>query len=289
MKKSPNVVIRGTRNARVASFVTAAKMAKAYSDIERATLQFIINTHPVSHGYLVEIQRKFRKEYENETIAQEVLEELRERELDVTIELINSKLHHLGFEIAHTRSQTSAEIFYNYINTHNDLVSHSATGFTKPEIEIIKGMIESIMVDSEETFHVSSTQVMSLGRREGKTASHSEQFMRQLVSAGWFDMNRGHLTLGIRSLTELKRQLIDMYGIKGKDSPDGLVLMCYGCKSILTKGQRSSNCVENCWVRFHNNCRDDYIRSRRNDQDAASCPECGNLWETAHVGKVMKT
>jgi hypothetical protein len=256
-----------------------------YSDIERALLQFLVATSPCSHEYLVAVHHKFRAEYENPSLPEEEQKDIRERDLDTSIELINSKIHPLGFEVTHARSQVRNEVFYVYVNTQADLASQSATKFSKSEIEVVKGMIEAIFTDPEESYHVSSTQVIRLCQGEGKTASQAEHFMRELISAGWFDKDHGHLTLSIRALAELRRHLIDEFGVKSRDTPAAFVSICHGCKGIVTKGVR---CGEGCWIRFHNTCKDDFDRTRRNEGDLHKCPGCEKQWEAVPIGRVKQ-
>lgn len=259
-----------------------------YSDIERALLQFIISTHPCEQRELIMLHNKFTAEYVNETMSEEMIQALRERHLDESIELINNKLHPLGFEITHTKSQTSGSLYYCYVNTQQDSISQAATTFSKSEIECIKNTVEELFTNPEETYHVSSTRFMRICQKENKTPSQAEQLMRRLISDGWFDLEHGHLALGIRSLAELKRQLINDFGVKSKDTPNGCVAICSGCKDIVTKGIRGTNCREGCWVRFHTQCKENYDRARRDTNGANVCPGCSQDWESVDVGAVSR-
>lgn len=244
-----------------------------YTNVERALLQYIISVGSAREESLTSVHTKL-KQTDDEDLA--LIDGLKERRLDETIEKINDKLHLLGYEIAKAKSQETQEINYVFINTIADAPAKISTTHSPKEIEVIKKIIEKIIVECEdESFVITSSEALKICSRSAQlSASEGEHLLRELVNEGWLNRsNKGRYSLSIRALTELKRTLIDKYGIRSRTSPEGHVTLCTGCNEIVTSGVRCFS--DSCFIKFHSECQGHYFRAK-----GTKCPndECTVDW-----------
>lgn len=241
-----------------------------YTDVEKALLQYIISVGSVREESLAAIYGKL-KACENERLA--FIEGFTERRLDATIEQINDRLHLLGYEVTKTKSQDTQEINYVFVNTINDTPSKISTTHSPKEIEVIKKIIETIIVESEEeSFVITSSDALKICSRTAQLGpSDSERLLRELVNEGWLNRShKGRYSLSIKALAELKRTLIDKYGLRSKDSLEGRITLCTGCNEIVTNGV---GCFEEgCYVKFHSECQGLYFRAKGTQCPNEDCP-----------------
>ncbi|CAM9020487.1 unnamed protein product [Wickerhamomyces anomalus] len=151
-----------------------------YTNVERALLQYIISVGSAREESLTSVHTKL-KQTDDEDLA--LIDGLKERRLDETIEKINDKLHLLGYEIAKAKSQETQEINYVFINTIADAPAKISTTHSPKEIEVIKKIIEKIIVECEdESFVITSSEALKICSRSAQlSASEGEHLLRELV------------------------------------------------------------------------------------------------------------
>lgn len=244
-----------------------------YTDAEKALLQYIISLGSVREEDLSRIYTKLKEcETPHQEIALENIPGFKERKLDETIEKINDRLHLLGYEVTKSKSQETQELYYVYINTVSDAPSKISTTHSPKEIDVIKKIIEKIIVECEdESFVITNSDALRICSSAAQmSASEGEHFLKQLVDEGWFNRSKkGRYSLSIRALAELKRTLIDQYGVRSEDNAEGQVTLCKGCNEIVTNGVR---CFSNpCFIKFHTQCQNHYFRAKGTKCPNASC------------------
>lgn len=264
-----------------------AEGEEIYTDLERTTLQFIISVGAIKEEVLnLSLHNKIKKEETQQTEVpltreQEIMEN---RSLETSIDLINTKLHKIGYRIVKINSQVSNEPYFVYVNTISDDPAKISMSRTPKEINVIKKMINYIICDAEdESFSISGKDALTYCNHEGFTTIYATQFLQNLVNEGWFNyVHSGKYYLSIRSLAELKPMLIKKYGIKTLEpDTDGLLNACSGCHNLVTIGVRCNNDV--CNVRFHKYCQEYYARA-----NGFGCPNpnCNYDWSSATPGSV---
>ncbi|CCH41650.1 Non-structural maintenance of chromosomes element 1 [Wickerhamomyces ciferrii] len=236
-----------------------------YTDIERSVVQYLVSVGTAREEVLVTIHDKLKKGFEEELGEDH---ELLKRPLETSIDLINDKLHLLGYQIDKIRSQDTRELYFVYVNTVSDAPSKISTNHSPKEIDIIKKIIDFIITESEdESYVISSSQAIRICSTAALlTASESEHFLKQLVDEGWLNRSsKGRYSLSIRTLSELKRFLVDQYGVRSNKNPDGQINLCKGCNEIVTVGLRCFE--ESCYIKFHKECQLHYFRAK-----GSNCP-----------------
>lgn len=259
----------------------------AYSNVERALLQFIMASGPIKRENLVLIHQKLKAEFNETGLHEHEVAEVKNRDAEDCVEVINDRLRDLGFEIITTRSQDTQEMMYMYVNTSTDIAAQNFTAHTKPEVEAIKKMIEKIFADTdgEEQFIITSKEAHGICRSEtNKSSSEIELFLRELVNEGWFDTVGGVYFLSTKALSELRRALLDQYGAKTHESDNqGLVNICEGCREIVTRGLRCPNSA--CNVRFHKKCQANFVTARGSQCPGPTCNIDWKEHDPSYVGE----
>lgn len=249
-----------------------------YTDAERALLQYVMSVGIASLDSLTTVYDKLKKCEDplgDGTPAVDV-EGFEQRKVEDAIDKINDKLHLLGFEISKTKSQDTQDLYYTYINTITDTPSKISTQHSPKEIEVIKRIIEKILVECEdESYIITSSDALKICNRSASfSASEGEHFLKSLVDEGWLNRSmKGRYSLSIRALTELKRTFIEKYGIKNNDNSEGQISLCKGCDEIVTNGVRCYR--DACYIKFHTQCQLHYFRAK-----GTKCPndECTVDW-----------
>lgn len=261
-----------------------------YTDLERTVLQYVVSMGMCDAESLGLIFSKVMKHFEEEeALPEEVKTQLAQRSLDDSIELINTRIHELGFAIQKAHSQDNNQLFYIYVNIVNDSVSKLFTSYTPKEIDVLKKLIEKIVSDNDrnhESFVVSSTDAMAICAKFAQlTATQSQLLLNKLVNDGWLNYSRrGKYRLSLRSITELKRDLIEKFGLKSASDNAGYISLCHGCKEIVTEGVRCNNL--DCYIRFHRHCMNNYLTAKGYDCANEQCSVNWDQSEPALVGEL---
>lgn len=210
---------------------------------------------------------------EDETSIKEAIDSLTNNTVEFTVVAINRKLSTVDFEIVRTSSQESEEILYILINKKSDNAVKLSTVFTNAEIQIINDLIDRMFDHSNESksslsYSISPAVAVEIVKKSSSktTNQQSYEFLNDLELKGWISYIDRRYTLSSRALAELKGFLIDKYGEDSAET-EGSISICYGCKQIATRGLRCSN--DSCFIRFHNLCRDHFIKS---NNDSTKCP-----------------
>lgn len=133
--------------------------------------------------------------------------------------------------------------------------------------EQIKSLIlgsEEEEEESEKLGVISTTQAINLSSSITPAISkrQANDAIERMVMDYWLFEEKGDLSLGVRSLLELRPYLKELYG-------DHLA-ECVLCSELVTRGDQ----CENCKVKLHENC------SRRlfSGKDVRKCPSCAEPW-----------
>lgn len=221
---------------------------------------------------------------------------------------INSKLDPLDFEIVESKDMDDSSVtLFSFVNKKPNGAILLSTRYTDNEIQYIKHIIDRIFA-SEHVLANSTPEIQVItysvplmrmikflrdGPTEPKTEEQtpegdgddgetsvaapiirlsleeSEEFLKDLEYSGWLERYNNNYTLSTRGLVELRKYLIETYGV----FPNGTISTCFGCGDILTRGLSCPN--SKCHVRFHDYCKGLVERSRNID----SCPGCDNKLE----------
>lgn len=244
-----------------------------YSDVHRVVLTYIISVRFIS---FTELQLKFNT----------IIEKFGERILDNTtlqdvlqehISTINGKIAPHGLKIDKVRHQVSGEIYYVMINTGSDEVIKGNTNYSVNELDAIKQIIDELIESNGIDFSIgviNATQKVAGGLN--KTMKEAGVFINKLVDDGWFSLTfNDRLVLSIRSLSELKRYLVDRYGINNLES-NGKLFTCHQCNEINTLGLHCP--ISDCLVNFHYKCLEIYMRNQDNEGKCPNYTNCSYVW-----------
>lgn len=244
-----------------------------YSEVHRTLLTYIISVRYINH---IELELKFR------TIVQKLGPQLLDDKtledvLKEHITSINSKISSHGFKIDKTRHQVSGQLYYVVINTVSDEVIKGNTNYSVNELDTIKQIIDELVESSSIEFSigvVNAIQKVSSGLN--KTMKEAGVVITKFIDDGWFSLTfNDRLILSVRSLSELKRYLIDRYGINNSET-NGKIFSCYQCNEINTLGIGCP--MIDCPVSFHYKCFDIYIRNEANKGRCPNYSNCSYHW-----------
>mmetsp|Transcript_4481 Transcript_4481/g.4943 ORF Transcript_4481/g.4943 Transcript_4481/m.4943 type:complete len:274 (-) Transcript_4481:1647-2468(-) len=244
-----------------------------YSEIHRVLLTYIISVRYISHDELEPkfgtIVKKLNPDLLNNKRLQDLLQE--------HITSINGKVSSHGFKIDKIRHQVSGQLHYVLINTVSNEVIKGNTNYTVNELDTIKQIIDELVESSGIDFSigvVNATQKVSSGLN--KTMKEAGSMITKYIDDGWFGLTfNDRLILSIRSLSELKRYLIDRYGIIISET-EGKIFSCYQCNEINTLGLRCP--MAYCQINFHYKCLDIYMRNEANKGRCPNYSNCSYHW-----------
>ncbi|KAF2115837.1 Nse1 non-SMC component of SMC5-6 complex-domain-containing protein [Lophiotrema nucula] len=234
-------------------------------------------------------------------------------EMDITsmIQMVNSRLQALDYDIRAAHSQTSRELVYALVNTQSDPLTQLATTFTPDEIAYIKRLLDAMFETNNtrraEIMAVDSIQASQLAKVarnrqsqvnghtqhddedqpqesqvavKGITIAEAEKVCASLVSQQFCAKSRkGYYSLAPRALLELRAYLKETYNEPADpddEEDEGITRIrdCEGCGTIVTYGQRCSN--RDCGCRLHDHCMAQFFRGRNNGE--RKCPACKAPW-----------
>lgn len=193
--------------------------------------------------------------------------------LDDHILAINARLEPLGMKIDELRHQVSAVPYYVFVNTKLDDTIKGATGYSAPELDAFKQIIDDV-VDAGNAFSVglvnAHQKVAACTSRPQKEAAF---FVDRLVDDGWLELSTmDKLVLSIRALSELETYLMERFGARADYNDDCKLYVCGQCREIVTLGFTCGDLK--CPIGFHQKCLDIY---RRNDGSGElKCPQFGS-------------
>lgn len=230
-----------------------------YGEIHRILLTYIRSIRFTNHENVVKVLAKCLDTQSQEEAADKLTSHISE---------INTKISHHGFRIDRSRDQATGELYYIFVNTIVDEVAKTNTKFSTVELDAIKKVIEEI-VDSGLEYAISSlmaTQVVSNAIK--KSLREASSLIQTCIEDGWFNRTRkDKLLLSIRTKSELKKYIIEKFGIRGEDT-DGKIFFCSQCSDVNTIGLKCPTDI--CPANFHAKCLAVYLNK--------SLAETGNEW-----------
>lgn len=181
---------------------------------------------------------------------------------------INVKLERFGFKIDSSWDQRLGQALYVFINTRFDDIIQSCTPYSPPELEAIKGLVDSIISAHDYAFSFpignARRQVAVAGNKNTGDAAH---VLVRLVDDGWLETT-GHnrVILAPAALAELRAYLVDRFGVFSRADPQGKLLACHVCRGLVTAGVKCGD--RSCAAAFHDRCMALFLRA------ADACPDC---------------
>eukprot|EP01117_Protostelium_nocturnum_P002462 TRINITY_DN13154_c0_g1_i1.p1 TRINITY_DN13154_c0_g1~~TRINITY_DN13154_c0_g1_i1.p1 ORF type:complete len:263 (-),score=78.76 TRINITY_DN13154_c0_g1_i1:163-951(-) len=200
--------------------------------------------------------------------------------LNEALQVINGNLEPLFLSIKSLPDERTGETFYSLTNQRGDVDSQKATHYTLHFIELYKKIIQAIV---EATGTESAKKEQGVRYSDGTiswddavhmmesskaTKQHTEIFLNEMNAEKWLEIiekPKKRLTLGVRSLLELKQWLEDRY--------EGIVVDCIICSEHVIRGQICQN--DKCSVKMHHHCSKRWFSTRKNE-----CPTCKNEWKS---------
>lgn len=181
---------------------------------------------------------------------------------------INVKLEPFGFKIDSTWDQHLGLPLYVFVNTRFDDIIQNCTPYSPPELEAIKGLVDSIVSAHDYVYsYPMGNARQQVAATANKTTSDAAHVLVRLIDDGWLETT-GHnrVVLAPAALAELRAYLVDRFGVFSRADPQGKLLACHVCRALVTVGAK---CVDRaCPVAFHDRCMVLFRRS------ADACPEC---------------
>lgn len=194
---------------------------------------------------------------------------------------INIKLEPFGFKIVSTWDQRLDQQLYVFVNTRFDDIIQNCTPYTPPELDAIKGLVDSIISAHDYAYSYpmgnARQQVAATAKKPAADAAH---LIVRLIDDGWLE-STGHnrVVLAPAALAELAAYLEDRFGVFSRADPQGKLLACHMCRALVTLGAKCGDRA--CAAAFHHRCMALYRRT------ADACPECHELLDGARaVGAV---
>ncbi|KAI9894745.1 MAG: hypothetical protein M1814_002102 [Vezdaea aestivalis] len=185
-------------------------------------------------------------------------------------------------------SQRDSTRIYALVNITSDPITQLATVHSPEEISFLKRVLDAMFTQynegGQELMAITSLQALrhtnpvnSRNSTSGSvTKAQAETFLDGLVEEGWFLKSKaGFFSLSTRALIELEQWLLETYNPEDEGSEEVVkpIKFCYGCKRILTEGQRCAD--YDCTCRLHNKCTAGVFRLQK---EAKICPLCKVDW-----------
>ncbi|KAH6565488.1 hypothetical protein BASA50_003662 [Batrachochytrium salamandrivorans] len=189
--------------------------------------------------------------------------------LDSFIIQINTELNrNVGLEIKRGINPESGDETLVLINVQADELSQLAAAYTPSEVLFFKSMIEMLMTErTDGCFELSSIKALRIAShlKPALTKECAEMFISRLVDDSWLLDRRGKLTLGVRSLLELRPYLMEEYPDNARE--------CSSCFQILTIN--TTLCTnDNCDAALHASC----VEKVFGTQSIRTCFKCSTPW-----------
>ncbi|KAJ3311129.1 Non-structural maintenance of chromosomes element 1 [Blyttiomyces sp. JEL0837] len=190
-------------------------------------------------------------------------------QFDGFVRELNETLHHLDFEMVKTTAPDTGDIYWAMVNVNGDDIAQVATELANNEIQLFKHIIGLIVNADDELFEVSSMAALrDVGKlRPAMTKKEAETTILKLVKEGWLVDSAGYLSLGLRSLMELKSYLTEEF--------EASMHTCSLCQQLVTTHYERCS-VGTCTGRLHQICATRYFAAT----NKRVCPvnNCGVGW-----------
>lgn len=102
------------------------------------------------------------------------------------------------------------------------------------------------------------------------SAREAEATIKLFVNDGWLHEKDGKISVGIRTIVELKPYLLSHFELEGSE--------CFVCHQIVTKGEKCVN--TECKAKLHFSCSN---RRFQVSNITPRCPLCSTNWKNAQM------
>jgi len=194
--------------------------------------------------------------------------------LDDFVGVINDNIQALSLEIRKAIDETSARPYWGFVNMKADTHIQTATKLSTNDLALFKKLVDLIV--SDEAGCITAAVATTAGKDVAPpfTATRAQALIDQLCRAQWLaDLKKERneerkITLGVRSMLELRAYLEELYKDELKD--------CTLCSEpVLLRNERGTQCSNPpCSARMHSYCRDKWFHGKANKR----CPACTTLW-----------
>lgn len=266
----------------------------AYDNTHRAFLQAIIARQIITFEDAQPLLASIRNAHDPDATAR--AEDISRDDFDYYVQAINQNIAPFDMTIKSTKHQLSNSEIFALVNTTSDNLTQMATTHTADEIafvrRVLNAMFETNNTEDAEVMAISGIEAVRLSKSRiedrrgstnhtsseaGLTIKDAEHMLKSMVREGWFERSRaGYYSLTPRALMELREWLVDTYNEPTDEMETDeyqKIKTCFGCKEIITVGQRCPN--RECSGRLHEVCVNRMFRAQGNRQ---ICPVCNAEW-----------
>ncbi|KAI8910223.1 Nse1 non-SMC component of SMC5-6 complex-domain-containing protein [Gorgonomyces haynaldii] len=228
-------------------------MVQEFGDVHRMFLQALLWKMylPTQESQKIYNDLRSQQELEPEVLSMEVLS------------LLNAKLAPLDMSIKKAVEPATGNEFHVLTNLNGDEIAKLGTNLSAVEIQYFKKIMEMILESKH--YELSSTDAINAASEVQKGLNKTaENIIDRLVQEGWLSVQRGRLSIGVRTRTELELHLTQNYA----------VVDCSVCNDIVLS--RCESCPDTeCTGIMHLWCKEKYF-----EQDGeVKCPVCQRTWQ----------
>ncbi|CUM62793.1 uncharacterized protein PRCAT00000351001 [Priceomyces carsonii] len=244
-----------------------------YSDIHRILLTHFRAIHCISQKQAYQdlqliVQALSQEEDDAEVSVSSLLESY--------ISDINKRISDHGFKIDKRNHELTGELYYIFINQQVDEVIKSNSNYSPPELDAIRGLIDSIIQSYDYQNSISKTNAQqAIASSLSRSLRDAQYLIMRLIDDGWFALTlNDHLILSLQSTSELKPYLISRFGISDEVNY-GKLLLCRQCNDLVTIGYKCKS--DECPISFHYKCYNIFVRNNPGNTSCIS-GRCTTTW-----------
>ncbi|EGF79527.1 hypothetical protein BATDEDRAFT_89598 [Batrachochytrium dendrobatidis JAM81] len=229
-----------------------------YGDVHRMFLQGLMVRQVMTVTDATELYTKIAQQEKTSMLG-----------LAAFVNQINAELgNKVGLEVKRGIDPNTGKDTLVLINIHTDELAQLAAAYTPSEVSFFKKMIELLIVEkSNGLYELSSLKALRAAShvKPALTKENAEMLISRLVQDNWLLDRNGKLTLGVRSIFELRPYLLEEY-------PED-IFECSSCFQILTTN--TTQCANNeCNVALHQHC----VFKVFGDRAIRNCYKCTTPW-----------
>jgi len=251
------------------------------TDRHRLLLQTLLYKPFQNEKELLEIYRTINDDYSGDVRNVEEIEDF--------LIIINKSIEFLGLNIKRGITEDEGEPYWCLINTVNDEISRTiltggillASTLSKTEGDFFKKVVDLIIVPERkgqkskgELHHVDALNIA--GKSIGLSITQATATIKKLTSQGWLIEKGSKLSIGLRTLIELRPYLEETYATQNDEDESNIgipiLVDCVLCHELVGKGPWCPN--EKCSTRLHGFCATKWFHGK----SVKKCPTCDTNW-----------
>jgi len=178
---------------------------------------------------------------------------------------INDKLRSLAMEIRKAVAEDDGVMYHALVNTRQDDTVNAATELNFAQLTFFKKVLEKIVV-GDTMGYIRGLDANNLGKscEPPMSFTKSEEIVENLIKSKWLAKVDEGITLGVRSMLELRPYIELFYG---ESLPD-----CVLCSEAVLRGTSCSS--DRCGTKMHVHCQEKWFHGNKDKK----CPTCTLPW-----------